>query len=68
MHIHKHDVSLDSEDIVDDFSQLATEKIAILTLSSPDLTLVKRRQFYELLLWIKVWNVWYVCIIGITGI
>ena len=48
MHIHKHDMSLDSEDIVDDFSQLATEKIAILTLSSPDLTLVKRRQFYEL--------------------
>ena len=66
MHIHKHDVSLNSEDIVDDFaasgskrmeillgwpivplSQMAREKVVILTLSSHDLTLVKRRQFYE---------------------
>ena len=64
MHIHKHDVSLNSKDIVDDFaasgsgrmeillgwpivslSQMAREKVAILTLSSHDLTLVKRRQF-----------------------
>ena len=28
-------------------SQMAREKVAILTLSSYDLTLVKRRQFYE---------------------
>ena len=28
-------------------SQMAREKIAILTLSSHDLTLVKRRQFYK---------------------
>ena len=66
MHIHKHDVSLNSEDIVDDFaasgnrrmelflgrpivplSRIAREKVAILTPSSHDLTLVKRRQFYE---------------------
>ena len=68
MRIHKHDVSLNSEDIVDDFaasgnwkqedgaplcwpivplSQMAREKVAILTLSSHDLTLVKWRQFYE---------------------
>ena len=66
MHIHKHDVSLNSEDIADDFaasgsrrmeflsgwpivplSQMVREKVAILTLSSHHLTLVKRQQFYE---------------------
>ena len=64
MRIHKNDVSLNSEDIVDDFVasgsrrmelllgwkkvqffQMAKEKVAILTLSSHNLTLVKRRQF-----------------------
>ena len=66
IHIHKHDVSLNSEHIADDFagsgsrrmelligwptvalSQMANKKGAILTLSSNDLTLLKRRQFYE---------------------
>ena len=66
MHIHKKDVSLNSEAIVNDFaasgsrrvelflgwptvplSQMATEKVAILTLGSHDPTLVKRRQFCE---------------------
>ena len=59
-------MSLNSEDIVDDFaasgsrrielflgwpivprSQMAREKVAILTLSSHDFTQVKRRQFCE---------------------
>ena len=57
MHIHKHDMSLNSEDVVDDFAasgsrgmelfrlvnsstfSKATEKVAVLTLSSPELTL-----------------------------
>ena len=66
MHIHKHEVSLNYEDIVDDFaasgsrrmelllgwpivplSKMSREKVVVLTLSSHDLTLVKRRQFYE---------------------
>ena len=66
MHIHTHDVSLNSEEIVDDFaasggkkmellfdlpivplSQMAIEKVAILTLRSHDLILIKRRQCYE---------------------
>ena len=66
MHIHKHVVSLNSEDVDDDFAasgskriklllswpivplfQMEREKVAILTLRSHDLTLIKRRRYYE---------------------
>ena len=65
MRIHKQDVSLNCEEIVDDsaafrsrmeplsgwpivpLSQMAREKVAIITLRTHDLTPVKRRQFYE---------------------
>ena len=59
MYIQKHNVFLNSENIVDDFassgswpivplSQMARGKAAILILiSSHDLALVKRRHFYE---------------------
>ena len=65
--LKKHDVSLNSGDIADDFAasgsrrielllgwpivplpQTSREKVAILTLYSHDLTLIKQRQFYEL--------------------